>query len=175
MGLPASSASSHRGGLVAPCLSWRSARVDPAIGEDLDDRVEVEINARRRVPAVTAKAGEHFVHAVGGRRCVRILSRKTPAKAYRVRSSRSLRTTFWRVAGLFGYTKRNVSSTSRPFRPNLPSRCYASPRHLTTRGPSPPYLRCRKERRTRARRRRPDGWNRRTPRRFPALLKADYQ
>jgi hypothetical protein len=40
----------------------------PAISEDFDDRVEVEINARRRVPAVVAKAGEHFVHAVGGRR-----------------------------------------------------------------------------------------------------------
>ena len=57
-----------RGGFVAACFGSRCAWGDGAIREDFDDRVEIQINALRLIPAVVAKAGQHFIDAVRGRR-----------------------------------------------------------------------------------------------------------
>src|SRR6185437_9091211 len=62
----------------------------------------------------------------------RILSRKTPAKSYWSRRSRSRPTVFRRTAGLFGHTKRKVSSTSPPLSAQPPHPRLRSPRQFTT-------------------------------------------
>jgi hypothetical protein len=51
----------------APRFRERRRGVDRAIGEGVNDCVEVKIGGLRRVPAVTAKAGQHLVDTVGGR------------------------------------------------------------------------------------------------------------
>jgi hypothetical protein len=66
----------------------------------------------------------------------RILSRKTPAKSYLASNSRSRRTAFARAAGLFGHTKRNVSSTPFPLSAQPPQPRLRSPRQFTTRSES---------------------------------------
>ena len=51
---------------MLPEFGSRSRGVDRAIGEGVNDCVEVKIGSLRRVPAVTAKAGQHLVDTVGG-------------------------------------------------------------------------------------------------------------
>ena len=140
IGLPATSASSHEEfpsraasgrkvqGSIAP-----SARI---LTTDLRSR-PTPFAASRQWPqkhdniSSTPLAGE-------GKR---ILSRKTPAKSYWSRRSRSRPTVFRRTAGLFGHTKRNVSSTSPPFSAQPPHPRLRSPRQFTTRSdPSMPSI-----------------------------------
>src|SRR5271169_1972185 len=135
MGLPATSASSHEG-VSSPVASGRKAQgsIAPSARTLMTESRSrpTSFAASRQWPQKQDNVSSTPLAGEGKR----ILSRNTPAKSYRARSSRSRRTVFSRAAGLFGHTKRKVSSTPPPFSAQPPQPRLRSPRQFTTRSES---------------------------------------
>ena len=173
MGLPATSASSHEEA-SSPCFGSRSRRVDRAIGEDFDDRVEVETHVLRRVPAVAAKAGQHFIHAVGGRGKADLVEEDAgeiiPGEEFAKPPNRLLA----RRRIVRAHEAERLLHFASFLGPASPAAAaFASPVHDEVR--IRPCLRCRKGRRTTGSRRRPAGGTAELPEDFRRFSKADNE